>query len=196
VQTRGVPAQLVVPFSAVQAWLQLPQSVTVVSEVSQPSLALLLQSSLSGSHVVAVQVPEAHDSLEFVKSHFVPQVAQFVRVVSEVSQPLLALESQSSNCASQLYVQPVLALQPEAPWALLQASPQVRQFEVVPFVVSQPAALVQSRCAPSQLTTQLPVVQVAVAFGGFAQATPQSPQLVAELTCVSQPLLALPSQLL
>jgi len=97
-----VPAQLVVPFSAVQAWLQLPQSVTVVSEVSQPSLALLLQSSLSGSHVVAVQVPEAHDSLEFVKSHFVPQVAQFVRVVSDVSQPFAALLSQLSNSASQL----------------------------------------------------------------------------------------------
>ena len=195
-QTRGLPAQLVVPFSAVHAWLQLPQSVTVVSDVSQPSPALPLQSSLSGSHVVATHVPVEHDSLELVKSHFVPQVAQFVSVVSDVSQPLLAFMSQLSNSGSQLNVQPVLRLQPAPPCALLQASPQVLQFEVVPLVVSQPAALVQSRWLESHVTTQLPVVQVAVALGGFVHATPQSPQLVAELTCVSQPLLALPSQLL
>jgi hypothetical protein len=90
----------------------------------------------------------------------------------------------------------VLVLQPAAPWALVQVSPQVRQFEVVPLLVSQPAALVQSRCAESQETTQAPVPQLAVAFGGFVHGTPQSPQLVAELTCVSQPLLTLPSQLL
>jgi len=93
-------------------------------------------------------------------------------------------------------VQPVLVSQPAAPCALVQASPHVRQFEVVPLFVSQPAALVQSRWVESQLTTQLPVEQVAVALGGLAHGTPQSPQLVAELTCVSQPLLTLPSQLL
>jgi hypothetical protein len=79
---------------------------------------------------------------------------------------------------------------------LLQLSPQVLQLVVLPLVVSQPAALVQSRCVESHVTTQLPVEHVAVAFGGFVHGTPQSPQLVAELTCVSQPLLVLPSQLL
>lgn len=144
-QTRGLPAQLVVPFSGVQTWLQLPQLLTVVMSVSQPLPALVSQSSVPGSQVVAVHVPVAHDSLELVKSHFVPHVAQLVSVVSEVSQPLFALLSQLSNSGSQLYVQPVLRLQPAAPWALLQLSPQVLQLVVLPLVVSQPAALVQSR---------------------------------------------------
>jgi hypothetical protein len=67
---------------------------------------------------------------------------------------------------------------------------------VVPFWVSQPGALVQSRCVESQLTTQLPVEQLAVALAGFVQAMPQSPQFVAVLTWVSQPFEASPSQLL
>ncbi len=90
----------------------------------------------------------------------------------------------------------MLVLQPAPPWALVQGSPHVLQFEAVPLFVSQPAALVQSRWLESQLTTQLPVEQVAVAFAGLLHSTPQSPQLVAELTCVSQPLLTFPSQLL
>ena len=76
----------------------------------------------------------------------------------------------------------MLVLQPALPCALVQVSPQLRQFEVVPLLVSQPAALVQSRWVASQLTTQAPVLQLAVAFGGVAQGTPQSPQLVAVLT--------------
>jgi hypothetical protein len=115
VQTRGLPAQLVVPFNGVQTWLQLPQLLTVVMSVSQPFPALPSQSSVPGSQVVATQVPVEHDSLEFEKSHFVPQVAQLVSVVSEVSQPLFALLSQSSNSGSQPNVQPVLRLQPAVP---------------------------------------------------------------------------------
>jgi hypothetical protein len=196
VQTAGLPAQLVVPFCGVHAWLQLPQLVTVLSVVSQPLPAMPSQSSVPGLHVVATQLPLAHDSLELGKSQAVPQVAQLVRVVSDVSQPLFALVSQLPNSASQPNVQPVLRLQPTVPCALVQLSPQVRQFAVVPLVVSQPAALVQSRWVESQVTTQLPVEQVAVAFAGLVHGTPQSPQLVAELTWVSQPLLTLPSQLL
>jgi len=168
----------------------------VLSVTSQPSPAWPLQSSVPGLQVVATQLPVEHDSLEVGKLQGVPQVAQFVSVVSEVSQPLPALLSQLSKSASQVYVQPDVVLQPALPCALVQVSPQVRQFAVVPLFVSQPAALVQSRWLESQVTTQAPVPQVAVALGGFVQGTPQSPQLVAELTWVSQPLLTLPSQLL
>ena len=96
VQTAGVPAQLVVPFSAVQAWSQLPQSATVLSVVSQPLPAWPSQSSVPGLHVVAVQVPVEHDSLVLGKLQAVPHVAQLVRVVSDVSQPLFGLLSQLS----------------------------------------------------------------------------------------------------
>jgi hypothetical protein len=102
VQTAGLPAQLVVPFCAVQAWLQLPQSVTVLSVVSHPSPAWPLQSSVPALQVVATQVPVEHDSLEVGKLQAVPHVAQFVSVVRDVSQPFAALLSQLSKSASQL----------------------------------------------------------------------------------------------
>ena len=99
-------------------------------------------------------------------------------------------------------VQPVLTLQAELPWALVHDSLQVRQLEVVPFGVSQPALLLQSRkpafaVPPVVLHAtreQVPVEHDAVAFG-WLQVTPQSPQSVSVRMLRSQPLPRSPSQL-
>jgi len=157
--------------------LQPLQFVTVLSCVSQ--VPLESQSSKPVAHEVARQVPVLHDSAEFVMSQAVPHVLQSVRVVSDVSQPLLGFESQLPQSAPlHVKVQPVDVLQAEVPWAFEHASPQLRQFEVVPFVVSQPAELVQSRKPELHVdTTQVPVEQDDTAFGRL-HAVPQSPQFV------------------
>ena len=106
-----------------------------VSQVPSPS-----QSSKPAAHVVARQVPVQHDSLEFGTSHTAPQVWQFARLVSDVSQPFFGSMSQSPHSGPlQAKVQPVVALQLAVPCAFVHVSPQLRQFEGVPFVVSQPA---------------------------------------------------------
>lgn len=187
--------QLVVPFCAVHTWPHALQFVTVLSWVSQ--LPFESQSSKPAEHVVARQLPVLHDSLEFGMSHTVPHVPQLVRLVSDVSQPLFGFESQLPQ-SDPLHVkaQPVLVLHAVVPWAFVHDSPHVRQFESVPDVVSQPAWLVQSKKPVLQAeTTHDPVEQDDVAFGKL-QVAPQSPQFVSVCTSVSQPLPALPSQLL
>jgi hypothetical protein len=189
------PLHAVVPFCAVQTWPQALQFVTVSSCVSQ--LPFESQSSVPGSHVVATQLPVAHDSAEFGTSQAVLHVPQLVRLVRLVSQPLFGFESQSPKSDPlQLKVQPVLVLQAAVPCAFVHDSPQVRQFAVVPEVVSQPAWLVQSKKPALQAeTTQLPVEHEDTAFGRL-QVAPQSPQFVSVRTSVSQPFARLPSQLL
>jgi hypothetical protein len=187
--------QLVVPFCALQACPQALQFVTVLSAVSQ--LPFESQSSKPAEHVVARHAPVLHDSLEPGMSHGVLQVWQSVRLVRLVSQPLFGFPSQLPKSAPlQVKVQPLVVLHAAVPCALVHDSPQLRQFDVVPFVVSQPAWLVQSKNpALHAETLQVPVAQVEVAFGKL-HVTPQSPQFVSVCRSVSQPLPALPSQLL
>jgi hypothetical protein len=90
----ALPAHVGVPFSAVHTWSQPPQSLTVLSWVSQ--VVLPSQSSKSEAQVVATQVPVVHDSLEVGKSQTVPHEPQSLVVSSERSQPLLLVPSQSS----------------------------------------------------------------------------------------------------
>ena len=184
-----------VPFCALQMWPQALQFVTVLSCVSQ--LPFESQSSKPAAHVVARHAPVLHDSLEFAMSHAVPQVWQSVRLVRLVSQPLFGFESQlPQSDPLQVKVQPLVVLQAVVPCPFVHASPQLRQFESVPFWVSQPAWLVQSKKPELQADTlHVPVAQVEVAFGRL-HVTPQSPQLVSVCRSVSQPFPALPSQLL
>jgi hypothetical protein len=191
----AVPLQLVVPFCAVQTWPQALQLVTVLSCVSH--VPFESQSSKPALQVVARQVPVLHDSLEPAMSQAVLQVPQLVRLVRLVSQPLLGFESQlPQSDPLHAKVQPDVVLQAEVPCAFVHASPQLRQFDVVPLAVSQPAWLVQSKKPVLQVpTTHVPVEHDEVAFGKL-QVAPQSPQFVSVCRSVSQPLPALPSQLL
>ena len=138
-----------------------------------------------------------HDSLEFAMSQAAPQVWQSVRLVRLVSQPLLGFASQfPQSVPLQVKVQPLVVLHAAVPCALVHDSPQLRQFDVVPFVVSHPAWVVQSKKpALHSETLHVPLEQDEVAFGKL-HVTPQSPQFVSVCRSVSQPLPALPSQLL
>jgi hypothetical protein len=150
-------------------------------------------------------MPVLHDSLEPGMSQTELQEPQFVRLVSDASQPLFALLSQLPHSPTGLQEkpQPVAMLQLALPCALVHDSVQVRQALVVPLEVSQPGALVQSRkpwpAVPpvvlQAITAQLPVAQVAVAFG-WLHVTPQSPQFVSVRMFVSQPLRRSASQAL
>jgi hypothetical protein len=89
------------------------------------------------------QAPVAQLAEAWALSQLCPQAPQSVGVVSEVSQPLSGLPSQSSQPMAQIGAQPV-ALHDVVPCALLHASSQLRQWLVVPRALSQPGASVQS----------------------------------------------------
>jgi len=80
----------------------------------------------------------------------------------------------------------------------VQALPHAAQFETVPSCTSQPFAGLLSQLAKPAV--QLPIVHVPVEHDAEAfvneQATLQLPQSVSVVTLRSQPLSALPSQLL
>jgi hypothetical protein len=77
-----------------QAVPQAPQSVSVRIERSQPFEASPSQSSNPVVHAATWQLPVAQLSVAFASSQVSPQPAQFERVVSGVSQPVVALPSQ------------------------------------------------------------------------------------------------------
>jgi hypothetical protein len=87
--------QLGVPPVAGHALPHAPQFETLVWVfTSQPLDGLPSQFSKPAVHVPSVQVPDAHDSVAFARSHAAPQTPQFVRVARLVSQSLPARPSQ------------------------------------------------------------------------------------------------------
>lgn len=86
-------------------------------------------------------------------------------------------------------------MQTLVPLAATQALPHDAQSVLVPSAVSQPEPELQSAKPDVQpVSVQVPLVHVAVPCG-IEQPCPQAPQLVFELSCVSQPFGALVSQL-
>jgi hypothetical protein len=72
-----------------------PQSMSVRSEVSQPLGLLPSQLPQPELQLVNVHEPDPHDAPTALAGlHAVPQLPQFVRVVSGASQPLAWLPSQ------------------------------------------------------------------------------------------------------
>ena len=117
--------------------LQLPQFVSVVSEVSQPLLALASQSPKLrlqlGEHR-----PAAHVVVPFELTQTVPQTPQLLLVLSDASQPLLAKPSQLPKPALHMIPQ-VLALHRGRPLLALHAllhAPQLVTLEAR--LISQP----------------------------------------------------------
>jgi hypothetical protein len=95
-------------------------------------------------------------------------------------------------------VQPVVKLQPAVPFgAVGQLLPHAWQFITVCKLVSHPSPSVllqSSKRAAQDWIRHVPVVHVGVAFARLHGA-PHAPQSVVLLSCVSQPLLSLLSQL-
>jgi hypothetical protein len=107
-----------------------------------------------------------------------PQLPQLVRVLSAVSQPLRGLLSQLPQPLLQVGAH-VLAVQLVLPCALVQAVPQLPQFDVfVASVTSQPLATFASQLAKPELQLAIPQVLLAQRGVPFAvvQVLLQKPQ--------------------
>lgn len=83
-----------VAFARLQGVPQLPQLLFVLRLVSQPSLAVPLQSWNPGLHVLRAHDPDAHEAVALGKLQLCPQAPQSVSVFSEVSHPFAVLPSQ------------------------------------------------------------------------------------------------------
>jgi len=162
----GVPVQLVEPCELVQALPHALQWVTLPSVVSQPFAGWLSQLPKPAVQVPRVQVPVEHDSEALAKLHGTSQSPQLVSVRMSRSQPFVATPSQLFQPASHVGTQPFVVLQVVPPCAFEHTSVHERQAVVVPRVVSQPAAAVQSaKPALHEVRVQAPVLHEAVAFG-------------------------------
>jgi hypothetical protein len=85
---------LLVPCEFVHASPQLAQLVSVPSAVSQPFRSVRSQSPKFALQLPILQVCVLQSAVAFVREHGVPQVPQFVSVLTAVSQPLSGLPSQ------------------------------------------------------------------------------------------------------
>jgi hypothetical protein len=124
---------------------QPPQFASVLSSASQPLPRTASSSQLPNpaSHITIWQVPVLQLDAAWALLQAALQAPQLARVFNGVSQPLLALPSQSPQPMAQVGTQP-LAPHAAAPCGLLQLSPQRRQLLTVSSGVSQPGAVVQS----------------------------------------------------
>jgi hypothetical protein len=75
---------------------QVPQSVIVRSEVSQPVSIAPSQSPKPASHVPTSQAPVAQLSVAFASEQTTPQPPQSVRLSVKTSQPVIGFPSQSA----------------------------------------------------------------------------------------------------
>jgi hypothetical protein len=112
---------------------QAPQFTSVVRDASHPSASMLLQSAQGVSQLVIRQAPVAQDSVARGRSHATPQAAQLVSVVSEVSQPLARMPSQSPQPRSQLGTQAPPTQDDVAAWG---SGPQYAPPSVTPSQLS------------------------------------------------------------
>jgi hypothetical protein len=165
--------------------------------VSQPLFGLPSQLAKPALQFGA-QTPFEHATPPFGFVHCMPQPPQWlVLVLVLVSQPLFGLPSQLPDPELQLgtHDPPMHAV---VPLLLVHAVPHVPQWPVVVFkFVSHPFALFPSQLPqPAEHTgAHAPATQLVLPCA-FVHALPQVPQwLVVFVTLVSQPLLALPSQL-
>jgi len=188
--------QLSDAFARLQATPQPPQFVSVSSGVSQPSPLIMLQSPRSDAQPESWQVPVAQLSPAPGRSQTVPQEPQFVRVLSGVSQPLLAIPSQLPKPGAHATSAQLPLVQVSDAFGRSHTVPQAPQLVSEVSGVSQPFASTESQLPypePHDAMAHMPVPQVAVALARV-QATLQPPQSVSERSDRSQPLLATPSQ--
>jgi hypothetical protein len=189
--------QLVVAFGREHVVPHAPQLLLVVSEVSQPLVALPSQLPHPLLHVPRVQVPVEQLAEAFVRVQVVPQAPQLLLVVSEVSQPSLASPLQLPQPLLQLEIVQLPVEQLVEAFAAEQPTPQPPQLVLVFSGVSQPSLASPLQLAQPALQlamTQLPLEQLVVALAS-AQLTPQPPQFEVVVSEVSHPLLGLLSQL-
>jgi hypothetical protein len=131
-------------FANAHCWPQPPQFVALVERsVSQPAI-MALQSPKPGGQVPVAHVPAAQ--IAPVPGHTFPHVPQFVGEMPVfVSQPFVALPSQSAKPALHAPSAHIPAVQSGVAFAKVQVLPQAPQFERVSSGVSQPFAAMPSQ---------------------------------------------------
>ncbi len=179
---------------------QAPQWVALVPRlVSQPLLGSPSQSPKPSLQRARVHAPAAQPATPLATTHALPQAPQWAgAVASSTSQPLAGSPSQSAKPASQVAPQRESsqvavacgragqALRHAPQWAGLAARSTSQPLAAAPSQLPKPVA---------QTTAHAPLMQAGVELGAAAQVLPQAPQWgAAEVTSVSQPLLATPSQ--
>jgi hypothetical protein len=189
--------QLALAFARVQATLQPPQCVLLVSACSQPLDVLLSQLPRPAVQLPKVHVPVAQLSVAPAKSQVALHALQLVVLVRGASQPVLARRSQSPKPPLQAPSAQVPVAQLSPAFARLQVAPHAPQSVVELSGVSQPLAALRSQLPKPALqvpSVQVPPPQLAAALARLHD-TPHAPQFA--LVCVdcSQPLFASPSQL-
>jgi hypothetical protein len=197
--THTLAVHAFVPFTVAHTVPQAPQFAALfVVFVSQPFVATRSQLPKPPEQVPSVQAPDGHVSVAFARSHTVLQSLQSASVAMLRSQPLFALPSQLLKFAEHVGVQ-APAVQTVEPFAFVQAVAHVPQCVAsVARFTSQPSpgSALQLPNPPVHASEHEPRLQVAVAFAPL-HAAPQAPQLERLVSVfVSQPLFALPSQLL
>jgi hypothetical protein len=192
------PTQLVVPCALVHWTPHEPQLFVEVDVcVSQPFVAL--PSQLPNPPLQSgVQVPPVQLVLPFGLRHWFPQALQLLTLLFRlVSHPLTGLPSQLAKPAAHTGAQ-VPEMQLVVPFELVHCVPQEPQLlALVLTLVSHPLFGLPSQSAvpAEQLGSHTPATQAVVPFA-FVHVTPHAPQLpVLVFVFVSQPLVALPSQL-
>ena len=145
-----------------------------------------------------VQLLLVHDVMPTLASaaQLLPQAPQLVSVAMSTSQPLPTMLSQLRKPGEQVSSHsPPLQPAPVVLSRPVQTLSQAPQLAGSVTLVSQLVPFMsQSRCVSAHVsTTQLPVLQLAVAFA-MAQVVPQAPQLLRERVSVSQPSATSPLQ--
>jgi hypothetical protein len=192
-------AQLVVPLAFVQAVPHEPQFAVVVFRfTSHPVDAKVSQFPNPALHATEHTAAE-QEAVPLVPLQTVPQAPQLaVLVFLFVSQPFVALPSQLPNPALQTGAHTPLE-QEVVPFTFVQTLPQAPQLVMVVLVlVSQPFVAIASQLPKPALqvpSVQTPDGQVSLALARLHTVL-QSAQSVSVAMLRSQPLLALPSQLL
>jgi hypothetical protein len=198
VGTHCPEVQTVVPLSFEHAVPHAPQLAALLCVLdSHPLLGLPSQLANPGAQV-GTQAPPLHVVAPLAFEHATAHVPQCATVSSCASQPFsCALPSQLPQPDVQL-IPHTPAAQDGEPLVLLHTVPQAPQLPVLLLrSVSQPFASLPSQLPQPWLHEeiwQLPVAHVAVALARLHGA-PHVPQLVSELSWVSQPFASLPSQL-
>ncbi len=186
-------------FAPVQVTPHPPQLPLLLRLVSQPLAAFPSQFPKPALHEAIAHEPLAQVAVALVREHATPQPPQLPSELSAVSQPFAGIPSQSAKPARQAYEHEDPEHETEELGLAGQAAPQPPQWLTLLVVLtSQPSAplLLQSPKPPLHENPQAELLQNELALARPGHALAHAPQWLALLVVlVSQPLVALPSQL-
>jgi hypothetical protein len=146
-------------------------------------------------HAPSVQVPVEHVAVALARLHATLQPPQCVFVVVGCSQPLVASLSQLPKPAVQVPRVQVPLGHVAVAFARPQATPQPPQLVSVYRLCSQVVPSLSQSAVPGAHDDNEHTPPEHVRLSTTPHAAPQAPQLASVLSAVSQPLVALPSQL-